>query len=677
MPKAPVTIYDAQMRRVALLENAFNIEYSMPLNSLWTAAFSLPGDDSKNAECKPFYFVELYDNNERVELFRIVPNTMNRNQSGPVIKYECEHVLATLLNDVLFQSHTVGNLGVYTAQVIQYILSKQVVPRWKLGTVGFGRQFEYNWENDTLLGALFSVPKPFDSEYQWTWDTTSFPWTLNLVEPNEEVTAYIRYGVNMTEIEKVVDPTNLCTRLYGLGFGEGVNQLTFADINGGLPYIEDAAAQAEHGILSSIFVDRRFEYAETLLARCQTLLNELKVPRISYGVGASEIHRLTGQQIYKFKTGARIRVKDDELGEDFIARVVNVGKGDMIGAPGDVQIEIANRTEDIAGSIADLQNRQHINDSYAQGATNLDTRDFADNADPTHPAILKFYVPEETARINKVMLSFQVEAFRAYSKAIASAPSVSSGPSSTQTAGPSTRQTAGPSSRETAGPSSTETTAAGGQTTSGSSSRLTTAAGGGVINTRTGAYKLDPGFAPDPTTYDGGHNHGVANGTQLATSGGGFVTWVVHAGHTHSPAMHAHLIDLPDHTHDMNHTHEINSHTHNMEHTHDMDHTHDMSHTHNMEHTHQIPAHTHGIEYGIYSGPIPTSLQITVDGNVIPFNGTSGEEIDIIPYLSKDGSGKVERGKFHELKIAPDSLGRVVATVVSQIFVASRGGGNY
>lgn len=261
MPKAPVTIYDAQMRRVAWLENAKDIEYSMPLNSLWTAVFSLPGDDPKNAECKPFYFVELYDDNERVELFRIVPNTMNRNQSGPVIKYECEHVLATLLNDVLFQSHTVGNLGVYTDQVIQYILSKQVVQRWKLGTVGFRRQFEYNWENDTLLGAVFSVPKPFDSEYQWTWDTTSFPWTLNLVEPNEEVTAYIRYGVNMTEIEKVVDPTNLCTRLYGLGFGEGVNQLTFADINGGLPYIEDTAAQAEHGILSSIFVDRRFEYA--------------------------------------------------------------------------------------------------------------------------------------------------------------------------------------------------------------------------------------------------------------------------------------------------------------------------------------------------------------------------------------------------------------------------------
>ncbi|OME02646.1 hypothetical protein BSK54_10330 [Paenibacillus odorifer] len=659
MPKAPVTIYDAQMRRVALLENAFNIEYSMPLNSLWTAAFSLPADDPKNAKCKSLYFVELYDNNERVELFRILPNTMNRNQSGPVIKYECEHVLATLLNDVLFQSHTVGNLGVYTDQVIQYILSKQVVPRWKLGTVGFRRQFEYNWENDTLLGAVFSVPKPFDSEYQWTWDTTSFPWTLNLVEPDEEVTAYIRYGVNMTEIEKVVDPTNLCTRLYGLGFGEGVNQLTFADINGGLPYIEDAAAQAEHGMLSSIFVDRRFEYAETLLARCQTLLNELKVPRISYSVGASEIHRLTGQQIYKFKTGARIRVKDDELGEDFIARVVNVDKGDMIGAPGDVQIEIANRTEDIAGSIADLQNRQHINDSYAQGATNLDTRDFEDNADPTHPAILKFYVPEETARINKVMLSFQVEAFRAYSKAIESAPVATSGSTSKDTSGPSSRQTAGPSTRDTAGPSTRDTAGPSSRNTSGPSSANTT----GPTNI-TGSTQTEGTY-----TGSGGHNHGIPAGTVFKDIDGVPRTWVPSGNHSHP-------ISLASHDHQMIHTHEM-EHTHSMDHTHDMSHTHDMEHTHNMEHTHQIPAHTHGINYGIYSGPVPTSLKIRVDGNPVPYTNINGEDIDIIPYLSKDDGGRVQRGAWHKIEIAPDSLGRIVSTVVSQIFIQSRGGGNF
>ncbi|MEC0172568.1 hypothetical protein [Paenibacillus graminis] len=70
-------------------------------------------------------------------------------------------------------------------------------------------------------------------------------------------------------------------------------------------------------------------------------------------------------------------------------------------------------------------------------------------------------------------------------------------------------------------------------------------------------------------------------------------------------------------------------------------------------------------------------MKIEVDGNLIPYSETSGVDIDIIPYLSKDSSGRVNRGTFHEIKITPDTLGRIAATVVSQIFVTSRGGGNY
>lgn len=51
-------------------------------------------------------------------------------------------------------------------------------------------------------------------------------------------------------------------------------------------------------------------------------------------------------------------------------------------------------------------------------------------------------------------------------------------------------------------------------------------------------------------------------------------------------------------------------------------------------------------------------------------------DIDIIPYLSKDDSGKVLRGQFHDIKNTPNSLGRLVINVVTQLFVQSRGGGN-
>ena len=638
MRKSYVTIYDLQMRRVAMLENAFGIQYETPLNALWTASFSLPATDPKNAECQPLYFAEIFDESERLELFRILSSTLNRSSDDMKVTYQCEHVLGTLLDDILFQYHTIGNLGVYTADVLQYIVARQSVQRWKLGTIEFSHQFEYNWENENLLGALFSVPKPFAEEYMWTWDTSTYPWTLNLIRPSDEVQAYIRYGVNMQGIERTIDPSNVVTRIYGLGYGEGVNQLTFAEINGGKPYL-DAEPEyiSKYGIMQSVFVDRRFQYPETLIARCKAMLDELKQPRTSYVVRASELYAITKDPIDRFRTGAMVRVQDKEIGEDVRFRVLNVRKQDVIGAPGDVEIEIANRPEDIAGTIADLRNRQYINDVYAQGATNLDSHDFADNCDPDHPAVLKFWVPEEAARINKVQLTYECQAFRGYSKAIEAAPATTSGPSSITTTGPS--------SRETSGPSSTETTA---QSTVKN-----------LTSTGMGAIEYSPNFNIDNVmSTEGQHNHGIPNGTQLLTADGDSVTFVSSGGHDHLLSYHTHNF-LSD------------------PHSHGMDHTHQMDHTHGMDHTHQIPAHSHDIEFGIFEGPTPSSVVVKVDGTVVSGLGTDEQDVDIIPYLSKDGEGRIQRGIWHTIEIAPNSLGRIVASVNTQIFIQSRGGGNY
>lgn len=639
MPNALVKVYDLDMKLTAMLENAYGIGYQMPLNSLWTAAFSLPANDPKNAECKPLHYVELFDGDVRVELFRIIPNTAKRDNSGLTVTYQCEHVLATLLDDILFQYHTVGNLGVYTSDVLQYILSKQIVQRWNLGTMAFGREFEYTWQNETLLGAVFSVPKPFVEEYQWTWNTEVFPWQLNLIAPaqpdNDENMAYIRYGINMQGIEKTTDPMSLCTRLYCLGYGEGVNQLTISDINGGLPYL-DADTQAQYGIVSRTFVDRRYDNAETLKARGQVLLEELKQPRVTYKVSASEIYRLTGQQIYKFLTGSHVRTIDEEMGEDFIARVVNVSKSDITGAPGDAEIEIANRPEDIANSIADLENRQRIHEVYAQGSTNIDSHDFADNADPQHPAILRLYIPEETARINKVQLSYQVGPFRGYSQGAASG------------GGTVTSTSSGGGSSPTTSTQPTQT-----PTTTVESAKIESSATSGSWD----QFAIE---IPDATGPNGLHNHGIDDGIVLVDKDGGWHTFQESGYHSHSlTSDHRHDVTIPAHSHSVaipghNHTVTIPEHSHEV----------------------TVPEHSHAMVYGIFEGPTPTSLTVQIDGTTVPGLGTNVQDVDIIPFLSKDSGGKVSRG-WHEIKITPNDLGRIVANVNIQLFVQSRGGGNY
>ena len=42
-------IFNRDMKRLAYLDNALAVGYGLETNSLWTATFTLPADDPKNA----------------------------------------------------------------------------------------------------------------------------------------------------------------------------------------------------------------------------------------------------------------------------------------------------------------------------------------------------------------------------------------------------------------------------------------------------------------------------------------------------------------------------------------------------------------------------------------------------------------------------------------------------
>ena len=584
-----VKVYDSNMDLVAVLQNAYKIGYEKRLNELWVASFSLPANDPKNAECLPFRFIEIFDSGERVDLFRIIPTKTAKTDSGATKTYICEHVLATLLDDILFQYHQVSDTP---EENIDYILGRQSTARWQVGTVDFTNIFEYKWENENLLAALFSLPKAYAGEYQWTWDTTTQPWTLNLVQPSDVATARIMYRKNLIGITKDEDPSYIVTRVYPLGYGEGVNQLTITAVNSGVAYL-DASTVATYGVIATTFVDKAEENAATLKAKAAAWLETVKNPRVTYSVDGADIYSITGESLDRFRDpGIMVLVQDEDIG-NFTARIVSVSKSDLTGEPGNISVEISNKILDSADSFTDLQKRQHVNEVYAQGATNLDSHDFADNCDPDNPAVIKFYLPEETVRVNKMMLSYEAGQFRAYSKAIEG----------------------------------------------GGAITKSTEAGGAVVDTDTDVQIFVPGLSEEPTAEGGEHEHSYydANGT-----GGTTRTTSSEGSHTHMLYKHAHRITLPPHTHEM-----------------------------------ILPNHTHEIDYGIYLGPEPTSVTVAVDGNTVTDQtATSGNDINIIPYLSKDTDGKITRG-WHEIKITPDDLGRLVANIVTQLFVQSRGGGDY
>lgn len=627
-------IFNRNMKRLAYLDNAISVGYSLELNSLWTATFTLPADDPKNQYCAPLNYVEIFDGDERIDLFIIIGEDLERGD-GATRFYNCEHVLATLLSDILFQYHQYGGYGIKTADVLNYILARQTVKNWTLGACDFARYFEYNWENSTLLAALFAVPECFEGEYVWSWDTTVYPWTISLTAPTEELKSEIRYAKNMTSIKKTIDATAIANRVYALGYGEGVNQLTIKAVNNGLPYVEDAISIEAYGLRSTVLVDTRYEREENLKAYAEQVLAELKDPYVSYEIGAIDLHRLTGDHFSRFRPGEVVRVVDTADGVNLRTRIVRVEKQDTEGDPGSVTVTIANKTQDIAGSISDLQSRALIGETYAQGATNQQIYNFSDNADADHPATLKLYISADVVRINKMLLNIQFEAFRAFEKAV------------------------GGGGGQTTSGGGGQTTSSGGGSTTSSGGGSTTSAGGG--QTSSGTSLKSSNILPSETDGQAVHNHAIPKGAKLAVCDSelkvtGYYDWVPSGAHIH-----------PEHTHEISaHTHRVSSHTHSVP-----AHTHTVS-----NHTHTVQDHTHALEFGIYEGKRASSATIKVDGTQIP-NPEQYSDINIVEYLSKDDSGKILRNTWHTVEILPDTMSRIVGAVFSQTFCNSRGGGDY
>ena len=546
-------IFNTNMERLAFLENASSVGYELPLNGLWTASFSLPADDPKVAYCEPLNYVEIYDGETRIDLFRIIGEDLTRSDESYKV-YSCEHVLATLLNDVMFRYHQIGGTGIRTPQVLSYILNQQTTPRWALSQVDFDRRFEYSFENSNLLAALFAVPKCFDEDYEWTWDTTVYPWLLSLKAPNENLQAEIRYKKNLLGIKKVTDASKIVNRVYALGYGEGVNQLGIEAVNNGLPYVEDGSSQMQYGVLSSILVDGRYTVPENLKGYAQQILAEASQPYVSYEVEGVDRFRLDNDEFGRMWPGRLVRVIDEADGITLRTRVVNVSKSDLRADPGSIQVTLANKEQDIAGSISDLQNRALINETYAQGATNLMIQNFADDADPTHPATLLVWVPDSAVRINKMVLTVAFEPFRGYSNAVSSTTI------------------------------NLTTTNSGGGSTSGASSTSST--------TSSAVSLLPQNMKPGAELEDAVHNHGIFANTQLAVVNTnneitGRVSWTPSGAHIHGE--HSHTVDFA-------HTHSLPNHTHGI----------------------TMPSHTHTMQYGIYEGDTATTATVKVDGTSMP-----------------------------------------------------------
>lgn len=684
-------LYDTNMKRIAYLQNAYDIEYELQKNKLATCSFSMPLNDEKMKLVQPKYFIELWDHHKRVGMFVVNPKNTTKNESTNEVTFECEHVLSLLHSSVIFGYMQMSNYT--TTQVLQALFNKQLVNHFRLGRCAITRYFHYGFENsDSLLNSIMSVFEPINEDYLINIDDTVYPFVFNVDKSSTKAKDLITIGRNMKGIDVEDDPTDICTRIYPLGHGEGINQLTIKKVNGGVPYLQAPQSVIDkYGLHARIWADKRYENPTTLKNDAQKILDNNMTPKRSYKINVAHTDVILSNPT-DYKAGDVIRVYDKELDineDNFVEKYKRSG---VYESPDNLTIEIGSVRKGLGSKWSDLQKKQMVNDVYSQGATNIDSRDFQDNADDRYPAIIRFPIPEDVVNINQMTLTYELSKFRATNRTLKSAGELVDSTSSGGSLVKSTSSGGGSVQTSSAGGDSVRTSSAGGGTTQSSTSGgggtwtsaaggsylSTTASGGSGIVTAKGKPFIDLTSYTEDETFTAETDDGDRHRHKFTINGGHF--------------LHDHDVELPNHTHGMNipaHTHNVTIPAHNHSvtipaHTHDTQipaHTHDTqipAHTHEIDipnHTHSIniPGHTHEIEYGIFENPNEaSSVEITVDGTRLSTNATSGQNIDLLPYLKKNSDGDIERGRYAEIIIKPNDLARINATVTSRLFIQSR-----
>jgi len=350
--------YDRNIKKNAILQNAYDIEESQTLNEIYYMNCKLPGDDNKLQYVVPFGFARW---NENGQLYRLIKKSVNHEDFDSVT-LEYEHVIATLYNDIMYGSFTYGGNSVKTADVIRYVLSKQKTKNWVLGGCDFDRRFEYTWKHETLLSALFSIPKEFGEDYMWDYETTVYPWKLYLRKLDNKINPeyYIRANRNLISATNDSDYTGVFTRIYALGYeDEEGKQLDITSVNNGQPYVQASKEIIDkYGLIETILIDRRFENAESLKAYAESCLKLSVEPAISRSFNVVDLYPITTVKIDNARVGGLTRLTEDGT-TVFITKTTR-----MLDQPGNLTIELSTKSTTIADVISNLAGRVQVNSVY-------------------------------------------------------------------------------------------------------------------------------------------------------------------------------------------------------------------------------------------------------------------------------------------------------------------------
>lgn len=250
-----------------------------------------------------------------------------------------EHVINTLRDRILFGDIEAGDItgtgsDTCTAeQAVRYILSKQ--SDWRLGSFGFNVSKPYKFNGDTLYDAIVKVCRTLDGAW-WSYDMSSYPFTLHITQRPGGVACEMRAGRNITAITKTIDKSGLYTRFYPIGKDDLHLPNEYASRNEGI-----------YGTICKVETDLSLDSVEELTDWANERLRKHSDPDVNITAEGLDLADATGESLDRLTLGRICRVPLPEFGTTIEEYIIGLNYRDKVHKPEEVTVTLSNKQDDV------------------------------------------------------------------------------------------------------------------------------------------------------------------------------------------------------------------------------------------------------------------------------------------------------------------------------------------
>ena len=258
-----------------------------------------------------------------------------------------EHVINTLRDNILFGEITPATItgnpkatSCTAEQAVRFILARSA--DWVLGNFGYNVSNPYKFDGDTLFDALETVTESLNNAC-WTYDTTVYPFRLNIVQKDSSVDSELRAGRNLSAITQTIDKSGMYTRFYPTGKDD-------LHLDGG-GYVEMNANI--YGIIDHVESDSSIDTKAELQRWATERLKNHCEPTVTIDVEGFELADATGESLDRLTLGRACRIPLPEYGTTIQERIVALSYPDKVHQPKVFKATLANNRQDVTKIISD------------------------------------------------------------------------------------------------------------------------------------------------------------------------------------------------------------------------------------------------------------------------------------------------------------------------------------